>query len=67
MLAMRRKPSPAFLEHGYGHGQKADSTHEFSDDFESQENRLGFEIILFVLSPNANEYVGGFLMSMAAL
>ena len=67
MLAMRLEPSPAFLEHGYSHGQKADSTHEFSDDFKSQEHHLGFEVILFVLGPNANEYVGSFLISMTAL
>ena len=64
---MRLEPSQAFLEHGYGHRQKADRTHKFSNGFESQENGLGLEIILFVLGPNANEYVGGFLMSMTAL
>lgn len=67
MLAMRLKPSQALLENGYSHRQKADGTHKFSNCFESQENGLGLEIILFVLGPNADEYVGRFLMAMTAL
>ena len=64
---MRLEPTPAFLEHGNGHGQKADGTHKLSDGFKSQDDSLRFEIILFILGPDTNEYVRGFLMSMTAL